>query len=117
MGVTGIGGVFIRSRDPAALKAWYRDHLGIGTGPYGKWAQEAGSTIFAPFAADSDYFPTDRAWMLNLRVDDLDALIESLHAAGIEVRTDPAWDDPATGRFARIHDPDGNPLELWQPPA
>ena len=116
MGVTGIGGIFIRSRDPDALKAWYRDHLGIGAGPYGKWAQEAGSTIFAPFDQDSDYFAADRAWMLNLRVDDLDALIESLRGAGVEVRTDPAWDDPATGRFARIHDPDGNPLELWQPP-
>jgi predicted enzyme related to lactoylglutathione lyase len=55
--------------------------------------------------------------MLNLRVTELDALVHSLGAAGIEVRTDPGWDSPETGRFARIHDPEGNQIELWEPPA
>lgn len=117
MAVTGIGGIFFRADDPKGLVAWYRAHLGIGLGQYGAWAQEAGSTLFSPFARDSDYFPADRAYMLNLRVEDIDALIATLTDAGIAVRTDPAWDDPATGRFARISDPEGNPIELWQPPA
>jgi predicted enzyme related to lactoylglutathione lyase len=115
MGVTGIGGLFIRAHDPAALSAWYRTHLGIGLGEHGTWAQEAGPTIVAPFDRDSDYFPVDRAWMLNLRVDGVDALIASLRGAGIAVETRAEWDAPETGRFARIHDPEGNPIELWEP--
>ena len=110
----GIGGVFFRSRDTKALAAWYETHLGIS----GFWNQEAGPTVFAPFPADTDYFPVDRQWMLNFRVDDLDALIAQLEAAGIAVETRPdEWDTPETGRFARIADPEGNPIELWQPPA
>jgi len=115
MAVTGIGGFFFRARDPKALAAWYREHLGIGLEPYGLWQQQAGPTVFAPFAADTDYFAADKQWMLNLRVDDLDSTIGALTAAGIEVITKPEWDSPETGRFARIHDPEGNTLELWQP--
>jgi predicted enzyme related to lactoylglutathione lyase len=115
MGVTGIGGLFFRARDPEALASWYREHLGIDGG--GLWQQEAGPTVFVPFPADTDYFAADRQWMLNLRVDRLHPLLESLRAAGIEVVTDPAWDTPQTGRFARVHDPDGNAVELWEPPA
>ena len=70
-----------------------------------------------PFPADSDYFAADKQWMINFRVDGLDALLASLRAAGINVLTDPSWNSPETGRFARIHDPDGNAIELWEPPA
>ena len=72
--------------------------------------------MFAPFPIDSEYFPADRRYMLNLRVDDLPALIATLNAAGIATETRAEWDGPY-GQFARIHDPEGNPVELWQPPA
>jgi len=117
MGVLGIGGLFFRARDPQALAEWYRTHLGIGAGSDQIWMQEAGMTVFAPFKADTDYFPEDRQWMLNLRVEGLTAMMDALKAAGIEVLTKPEWDDPSYGCFARIHDPEGNPIELWEPPA
>ena len=111
--VTGIGGVFFRAADTSALSAWYKEHLGVTDW----WSQEAGPTVFAPFKATSDYFPADKAYMLNLRVDDLEGLMARLEAAGIAIETRPnEWDAPETGRFARIHDPEGNPIELWQPP-
>ena len=116
MGVTGIGGIFFRANDPAALKAWYAEHLGVGTGEWGEWNPEAGPSVFSPFPADSDYFPADRQWMLNLRVSDLHALLEALRNAGVEIITSAEGDDPSVGRFARIHDPEGNPIELWEPP-
>lgn len=124
MPVNGIGGLFFRAKDPDALTAWYKQHLGVGAGcgtdvngevDQWSWNTQAGQTVFTPFKADTDYWPADRAFMLNLRVTELDALIESLKAAGIEVITKPEWDDPYAGRFARIHDPEGNPIELWQP--
>lgn len=114
--VTGIGGLFFRARDPEALSAWYARHLGLAGDPV--WQQAAGPTVFAPFRQDSDYFPADRSFMLNLRVDDLGALLAALAAAGIAAETRADWDgDGSYGRFARIHDPEGNPIELWQPPA
>lgn len=114
--VTGIGGLFFRARDPEALKAWYATHLGIDARPV--WAQAAGPTVFAPFKHDTDYWAQERQWMLNLRVDGLDPLIDRLTEAGIAVETRPEeWDHPETGRFARIHDPEGNAIELWQPPS
>ena len=116
MGVTGIGGLFFRARDPAALGAWYAEHLGVGDGKWGMWEQAAGTTVFSPFKADTDYFPADRQYMLNLRVEGLDALLTRLRDAGVEVVTKAEWDTPETGRFARIHDPEGNPIELWEPP-
>lgn len=111
--VTGIGGVFFRARDTAALANWYETHLSVP----GFWSQEAGPTVFAPFSADTDYLPADKQWMINLRVDDLDGLLQTLRAAGIAVETRAEWDTPETGRFARIHDPEGNQVELWEPPA
>jgi glyoxylase I family protein len=112
----GIGGVFFRSKDPKSLSDWYRTHLGIGEPPYGIWSQEPGPTIFAPFAEKTGYFGRDsQQFMLNFRVADLTAMIAQLQAAGITVETRAEWDSPETGRFARIHDPEGNPLELWQP--
>ena len=110
----GIGGLFFRASDTKALAAWYETHLGVT----GYWNQDAGMTVFAPFKHDTDYFPADKQWMINFRVDDLDALIAQLKADGIAVETRPdEWDAPETGRFARVHDPEGNQIELWQPPA
>jgi predicted enzyme related to lactoylglutathione lyase len=115
MPVTGIGGFFFRAQDPAALAAWYQTHLGIAAGGEAVWEQQAGPTIFAPFPAATDYFAADRAFMLNLRVEGLDALVTALLAAGIKVEQRAEWDMPGIGRFARIHDPEGNPIELWEP--
>lgn len=127
MPVLGMGGYFFRSKDPQALKAWYRDHLGVGGGmgtdEKGQsnewvWFTEGGPMVFEPFKQDSDYFPAEKQVMINLRVSDLDALLASLRDAGIEVITKAEWDaTPEIGRFARIHDPEGNPIELWEPPA
>ncbi len=116
MAVTGIGGVFFRAADPAALKAWYATHLGVG-GPYGQWDASAGPTLFVPFAADTTYFPPGKQWMINFRVSDLDAMAAKLADANIEVIRNPDWDTPETGRFVRLHDPEGNTIELWEPPS
>ena len=113
--VTGIGGLFFRASDPAALSAWHDTHLLHGSAAY-DWRQDAGPTVFSPFKIDTDYFPADRQYMLNLRVEGLADLISALTAAGIAVETRPEWDGEY-GSFARIHDPEGNPIELWQPPA
>jgi predicted enzyme related to lactoylglutathione lyase len=126
MGVLGIGGVFFRARDPEALSAWYLKHLGVGAGRSApgagepdewSWGTQGGPVVFAPFPADTDYFPAEKAFMLNLRVAGLAALIEALRAGGVAVETRADWDTPETGCFARIHDPEGNAVELWEPPA
>ena len=116
--VIGIGGLFFRAKDPTGLGQWYHEHLGIDPIPndYGQkpWWQEAGPTVFAPFPGDSDYFGrADQQWMINFRVRDLDALAERLRAAKIDVKVDP--ETYPNGRFARLHDPEGNPIELWEP--
>lgn len=115
MGVTGIGGFFFRARDPDAIRAWYIEHLGVGSTPHGVWNTEAGASVFAPFPADTNYFGHGHGWMLNLRVEGLDALCDRLRAAGIAIIAKPEWDVPGLGRFRSIHDPDGNPIELWEP--
>jgi predicted enzyme related to lactoylglutathione lyase len=115
MPVTGIGGFFFRADDPAALLLWYKTHFGIGADGM-TWHQSAGPTVMAPFPKSTDYFPAEKQWMLNLRVTELDLLLEELEQAGIAIITDPAWNTPDTGRFARIHDPEGNAIELWEPP-
>jgi glyoxylase I family protein len=114
--VTGIGGLFFRSQDPNARAKWYREHLGIEAGQDAIWEQQAGMTVFAPFAADTDYFAADQSFMLNLRVTDLDALAASLEAAGIAVERRTEW-ETEYGRFARIQDPEGLAIELWEPSA
>lgn len=113
--VTGIGGLFFRSQDPEGVAAWYARHLGVSM-DNGPWRQDAGYTVFQPFAADTDYFAADQGWMMNFRVEDLDAMVAQLEAAGVVVIQDPAWNS-AVGRFARIHDPEGRPIELWEPSA
>ena len=113
---TGIGGIFFRAADPAALGAWYDRWFGITPGG-APWTTEAGMTVFAPFKADSDYFPADRQFMINLRVDGLKSLITALRAEGIAVETRAEWDGSGEyGTFARVIDPEGNLIELWQPP-
>jgi predicted enzyme related to lactoylglutathione lyase len=126
MPVLGMGGLFFRARDPQALSAWYKERLGVGggcaapgTGEVNEWVWSTlgGPMVFAPFKETTDYFAADRQFMINLRVSELDALLESLRAAGVEIETREEWDAPETGRFARIHDPEGNAIELWEPPA
>jgi glyoxylase I family protein len=116
MPVTGIGGVFFRCRDPHAIAEWYQKHFGIGD-PNALWVQQSGPTVFAPFKADSDYFAAEKQWMFNLRVADLDGMVAELTANGVEVITNPDWNSHEFGRFARVHDPEGNAIELWEPGA
>src|SRR4051794_35364994 len=115
--VTGIGGLFFRSKGPAALGQWYKANLGIELVPadYNQpsWSQAAGPTVFAPFPRDTDYFGRpEQQWMINFRVADLDAMVQQLRAAAIDVRVDPTT--YPNGRFARLHDPEGNPVKLWR---
>jgi len=113
--VTGIGGMFFRARDPKTLSRWYATHLGIDVDD-AVWRQVAGPTVFAPFES-TDYFSRpEQQWMINFRVRDLDAMLRQLRAAGIAAETRSEWDSEV-GRFARIHDPEGNPIELWEPAA
>ena len=118
--VSGIGGFFFRAKNPGALSQWYQTHLGIDPVPsdYNQkpWAQEQGPTVFAAFENDTDYFGNaEKNWMINFRVRDLDAMAAQLKAAKIDVTIDPQT--YPNGRFARLHDPEGNPIELWEPKA
>jgi catechol 2,3-dioxygenase-like lactoylglutathione lyase family enzyme len=116
----GVGGVFLKCRDPKALGKWYAEHLGIpdqGGGSLGfDGPESAGMTVFSHFPADTKYFGDGaQQAMINFRVDDLDALLTTLEAAGVKI--DPKRDDHEYGKFAWIWDPEGNRVELWQPPA
>lgn len=124
MAVLGVGGVFIKCADPDASKAWYRDVLGLEPNQYGGFdflhsgSAEAfgsgGRTIFAQFAHDADYFaPSERPFMLNLMVDDLDAHLKRLEDHGVALEGGPQSFD--YGKFAWVMDPNGIKLELWQP--
>jgi len=126
MPVVGMGGYFFRAKDPELLKAWYREKLGVGGGcgtdEHGQsnewvWFHRGGPMVFEPFKEDTDYFPAEKQVMINLRVQDLDGLLEQLGAAGVETITKPEWNSPELGRFARVHDPEGNAIELWEPAA
>ena len=116
--VTGIGGLFFRAQDPEKLSRWYEAHLGISPVPkdynQSPWQQSEGPTVFAPFPQETDYFghPT-QSWMINFRVRSLSSIIAQLEAAGIAVELD--TQDYPNGRFARLYDPEGNPIELWEP--
>ncbi len=123
--VTGIGGIFFKSRDPAALGAWYRTHLGLNVEEWGgvafRWASPenpsgVGTTIWSPFKHDTEYFaPSTSSFMINFRVDDLSALLAQLRSEGCEVDT--KVQDSEFGKFGWVMDPEGNRVELWQPPA
>lgn len=116
--VSGVGGVFLKARDPQALSEWYAQHLGIQKREGGSLVfdgpESTGMTVFAHFPADTKYFGDGpQQSMLNFRVDDLDGLLAQLREAG--VRIDPLPEDESYGRFAWIWDPEGNRVELWQP--
>ena len=114
--VTGLGGVFFRARDPEALARWYQEHLGIDTvGETDAWRQEAGPTVFAPFEADTGYFGRhEQQYMLNFRVNDLDAMLRQLRAGGVPV-DDEVQVMHGIGRFGWATDPEGNRFEIWEP--
>lgn len=122
--VTGLGGVFFKTPDPDALKDWYRKHLGIESGPWGfsfLWREldapeEKGYTVWSPFPASTKYFePSDEPYMINYRVDDLEALLPVLAAEGVRIVGGP--DTEENGKFAWILDPEGRKIELWEPVA
>jgi len=122
--VTGIGGIFFKAKDPDALRAWYKAHLGIDVQEWGgtafPWADEAGNavkgtTVWSIGAADGDYFaPSTAPFMVNYRVADLAALLAALRAEGCNVLE--KTDDSEYGKFGWVIDPEGNKVELWQPP-
>lgn len=121
--VRGIGGVFFKSKDPAALSRWYAEHLGIPVEGWGgasfKWADHDprgdASTVWNPFKAETDYFaPSTATFMINFRVDDLAAMLAQLRALGDSV--DEKVEESDFGKFGWVMDPDGNRVELWQPP-
>ncbi len=117
--VLGIGGFFFRSDRPDLLAQWYADHLGvIGPGEsYGDpvWCQAEGETVFAPFGPEHAESPHlgPSGWGINFRVADLDAMVTQLRELGVVVEVD--GERYPNGRFAQLHDPDGNPVQLWQP--
>lgn len=123
--VTGIGGVFFKARDPVGLRAWYKDHLGIDVQDWGgaafEWADAdgkpvAGTTAWNISASDSDYYaPSTSSFMVNYRVADLHALLAALRAEGCTVLD--KVEESEFGRFGWVLDPEGNKVELWEPPA
>jgi len=114
--IEGIGGFFFRSQNPASLIEWDIETLGIVITDY-VWQQKTGPTVFEPFSNDTDYFREDKQWMLNFRVNHLKNLIVELRSKDLTVEERDEWNTPEAGSFARIHDPEGNPIELWEPPA
>ena len=123
--VTGLGGFFFKTPDVARLKDWYAKHLGIPISPhFDGWAfewrdaadpEKKGSTLWSLFDAKSAYFdPSPAPFMCNFRVENLDEVLALLNAEGVKV--DPAREDSDFGRFAWVYDPDGNKIELWEPP-
>lgn len=117
---TGIGGVFFKCSDPQGMTEWYAEHLGLPVDKDGYvvlwWGDEVkGSTVWGPFPADTTAFewPAENQWMINYRVDDLDAMLDQLRAAG--VRTDDVTFEDENGRFGHCWDPEGNRIQLWQP--
>lgn len=122
--VTGIGGIFFKAKEPEALRRWYQEHLGIPMDPEGEWWSftwrdrdepgRIGRTVWAAFPEDTSYFePSRSSFMFNFRVDDLDAALAELRAAGVEVLEQ--IEEYEYGRFGWILDPEGNKIELWEP--
>ena len=118
--VTGIGGVFFKCKDPKAVNEWYKTHLGFDTTPYGttfEWrdiddSTKKGQTQWNPFAADTKYFePSAKDFMINYRVENLEALIEDLKKEGVTIVDKMETYD--YGKFVHILDPEGNKIELW----
>lgn len=121
--VTGIGGIFFKAKDPAKLREWYRQHLGIESENWGGFAfqwsddpqQDGGVTTWSVFPDSTKYFdPSTQPFMINFRVADLQELLTELRANGMEVTPNPQ--DSEFGKFAWVMDPEGNRIELWEPP-
>jgi catechol 2,3-dioxygenase-like lactoylglutathione lyase family enzyme len=122
--VSGIGGIFFKARDPEGLTQWYRRHLGVPADDHGMWLfrwrtadkpERSGTTVWSAFPDDTDYFGRETArYMINYRVDDIDAVLALLRDEGVWI--DEKREDSEYGRFAWIADPEGNRVELWQPP-
>lgn len=113
--VLGIGGYFLRAKDPVALAAWYRDCLGLDADEHDAWRQQAGLTVFATFEAETPYFGSEaQQTMVNFRVRDLAAMLAQLRSNGAIV-ADETQDMEGVGRFGWVTDPEGNRIELWQP--
>ena len=117
--ITGVGGIIVRSKDPKALSAWYRDVLGLDIRPWGgaKLAYDAPGhppvVVWSPLPDNSEELaPSTRDFMLNLAVDDMDAFVSRLTAKGVTILK---REQDTTGKFAFILDPDGTKIELWQP--
>lgn len=119
--VTGIGGFFFRAREPEALNRWYAEHFGvvmIESRSYEDpgWFQDRGETVFAAFSQESDSFgASGKSWKINLRVDDLDGMVDRLRKAGVSV--EPHAETYPNGRFAELEDPERNRIQLWEPNA
>ncbi len=120
--VTGIGGIFFKCDDPANQREWYSKNLGLVTDQYGslfEWRQandkeKPGYTQWSPFKGDTDYFaPSDKAYMINYRVEGIEELVESLRASGVNIVGE--IQSFEYGKFAHIMDPEGNKIELWEP--
>ncbi|MCP5270128.1 MAG: VOC family protein [Burkholderiaceae bacterium] len=122
--VTGIGGVFFKANDPKALAEWYRKHLGLEVEEWGgvafRWKTAdnptgTGSTVWSPFKDDTTYFaPSTASFMVNYRVQDLHAVLSALREEGCSVED--KVEESEYGKFGWVMDPEGNKLELWQPP-
>ena len=120
--VTGIGGIFFKAKDPAKLREWYRQHLGIEAESWGfafQWQDDPssanGQTTWAPFPDETKYFaPSEKPFMINFRVADLNGLLTDLRAEGVEVEA--KAEESEFGKFSWVMDPEGNRLELWEPP-
>jgi len=122
--VVGIGGVFIKSRDPETLMAWYRTHLGMDIQDWGgmvfQWNTPEspisnGATVWSIFEESSEYFaPSEAQFMVNYRVEDLQAVLDALRVEGCDVDT--RTEESEFGKFGWVMDPDGNRVELWEPP-
>lgn len=119
--VIGFGGIFFKARDPQALAAWYAQHLRLKIEDFGgamfvEDTTRPGHIVWSPFKHDTTYFaPSDKPFMMNFRVDDLHALLAELRDKGIQV--DSKIEESEYGRFGWIMDPEGNRVELWEPPA
>ncbi len=118
--VTGIGGIFFKTKDPKAVKYWYRDHLGLNTDQWGStfwWKNKEGeecSTQWSPFKEDAEYFePSKKEFMMNFRVENLDELLKTLKAEGVQVMD--KTESVEEGKFGWIVDLEGNKIELWEP--
>jgi predicted enzyme related to lactoylglutathione lyase len=119
--ITGIGGIFFKASDPGKMYEWYEKHLGLkpepGNGAVLHWREaddpeKPGMTIWSIFKKDTRYFdPSQSSFMINYRVENLDALLALLREEGVEI--DPKREDTEYGRFAWIMDPEGNRIELW----